>query len=118
MHEARPTGRPSAWHYRISRPGVRVHIARVNSAVGVTDALLRGVGQVMRRNNPSTGLLFLVGMFLNSYDYHGLHGLNAVLTGRRVLEWQSTIYAFIGAISSAIVFAVIAVAPSPIGMPA
>jgi urea transporter len=35
-----------------------------------------------------------------------------------VLEWQSTIYAFIGVISSAIVFAVIAVALSPIGMPA
>jgi len=40
--------------------------------------------------------------------YHGLYGFNAVLTGIalcglfRVLEWQSTIYAFIGAISSAI----------------
>jgi len=34
-----------------------------------------------------------------------------------VLEWQSTTYAFIGAIFSAIVFAVIAVALSPIGMP-
>jgi len=35
-----------------------------------------------------------------------------------VLEWQSTTYAFIGVIFSAIVFAVIAVALSPIGMPA
>ena len=56
--------------------------------------------------------------------YHGLYGFNAVLTGIalgglfRVLEWQPTIYAFIGAIFSAIVFAVIAVALSPIGMPA
>src|SRR5215470_4143222 len=56
--------------------------------------------------------------------YHGLYGFNAVLTGIalgglfRVLEWQSTIYAFIGAIFSAIVFAVIAVALSPIGTPA
>ena len=56
--------------------------------------------------------------------YHGLYGFNAVLTGSAlgglfmVLEWQSTIYAFIGAIFSAIVFAVIAVALSPIGMPA
>jgi urea transporter len=56
--------------------------------------------------------------------YHGLYGFNAVLTGIAlgglfmVLEWQSTIYAFIGAISSAIVFAIITVALSPIGMPA
>jgi len=56
--------------------------------------------------------------------YHGLYGFNAVLTAIAlgglfmVLEWQSTIYAFIGAIFSAIVFAVIAVALSPIGMPA
>ena len=55
---------------------------------------------------------------------HGLYGFNAVLTGIalgglfRVLEWQSTIYAFIGAIFSAIVFAVIAIALSSIGMPA
>ena len=35
-----------------------------------------------------------------------------------VLEWQATIYAFIGVIFSAIVFAVVAVASSPIGMPA
>jgi urea transporter len=32
----------------------------VNPAVGVTDTLLRGVGQVMLQNNPMTGLLFLV----------------------------------------------------------
>ena len=56
--------------------------------------------------------------------YHGLYGFNAVLTAIALgglfmlLEWQSTIYAFIGAIFSAIVFAVIAVALSPIGMPA
>ena len=56
--------------------------------------------------------------------YHGLYGFNAVLTGIalgglfRVLEGQSTIYAFIGVIFSAIVLAVIAVALSPIGMPA
>ena len=65
--------------------------------------------------------------------YHGLYGFNAVLTaialgGRpdglacprrfRVRSWSSTIYAFIGAIFSAIVFAAITVALSPIGMSA
>jgi urea transporter len=61
------------------------------------------------------------------------YGFNAVLSGialggrpdglacpRRflVLNWWSTIYSLIGAIFSAIVFAAIAVALSPIGMPA
>jgi urea transporter len=43
--------------------------------VGVIDTLLRGVGQVMLQNNPITGLLFLVGIFINSYKY----GLTALL---------------------------------------
>jgi hypothetical protein len=60
--------------------------------------------------------------------YHGLYGLNAVLTGIALggrphglagrlrfllLNWRSTIYALIGTIFSAIVFAAIAVALSP-----
>jgi urea transporter len=54
--------------------------------------------------------------------YHGLYGFNAVLTGIAlgglflVLKWRSTIYALIGVILSAIVFAAIAVALAPIGM--
>jgi len=56
--------------------------------------------------------------------YHGLYGFNAVLTGIAlgglflVLKWRSTIYALIGVIFSAIVFAAIVVALAPIGMPA
>jgi urea transporter len=56
--------------------------------------------------------------------YHGLYGFNAVLTGIAlggrflVLNWRSMIYASIGTIFSAIVFAAIAIALSPIGMPA
>ena len=56
--------------------------------------------------------------------YHGVYGFNGVLTAIAlgdvflVLNWRSTIYALIGAIFSAIVFAAIAVALSPIGMPA
>ena len=41
-------------------------MAPVKPAVGVIDTLLRGVGQVMFQNNPITGLLFLVGIFINS----------------------------------------------------
>jgi urea transporter len=41
-------------------------LAQRSPAVGVVDALLRGVGQVMFQNNPLTGLLFLVGIFVNS----------------------------------------------------
>jgi urea transporter len=40
--------------------------ARGNPAVGVVDALLRGVGQVMFQNNPLTGAIFLVGILVNS----------------------------------------------------
>jgi urea transporter len=41
-------------------------LAQRNPAVGAVDALLRGTGQVMFQNNPLTGLLFLVGIFINS----------------------------------------------------
>jgi urea transporter len=92
-------------------------MAHVNPAVGVIDALLRGVGQVMFQNNPITGLLFLVGIFINSYKYgltallglvvatfaayllgadrtlirNGLFGFNGVLTGIALsvfLQWD------------------------------
>jgi urea transporter len=46
-------------------------IAQSNPAVGVVDTLLRGVGQVMFQNNPLTGLLFLVGIFVNSLKFGG-----------------------------------------------
>jgi urea transporter len=46
-------------------------IAESNPAVGVVDTLLRGVGQVMFQNNPLTGLLFLVGIFVNSFKFGG-----------------------------------------------
>jgi urea transporter len=42
-----------------------------NPAVGVVDALLRGIGQVMFQNNPLTGLLFLVGILVNSPKFAG-----------------------------------------------
>src|ERR671914_827347 len=46
-------------------------MAERNPAVGVVDTLLRGVGQVMFQNNPVTGLLFLVGIFVNSFKLGG-----------------------------------------------
>jgi urea transporter len=46
-------------------------MAQRNPAVAVVDTLLRGVGQVMFQNNPLTGLLFLVGIFVNSLKFGG-----------------------------------------------
>jgi len=42
------------------------HLAQENPFVGFLDTLLRGCGQVMFQNNPLTGLLFLVGILVNS----------------------------------------------------
>ena len=46
-------------------------LAQRSPAVGAVDALLRGVGQVMFQNNPLTGLLFLVGILVNSLELAG-----------------------------------------------
>ena len=53
-------------------------LARENVAVGFVDTLLRGTGQVMFQNNPITGLLFLVGIFYNSYQL-GIAGVIGLL---------------------------------------
>jgi urea transporter len=46
-------------------------LTQTNPAVAGIDALLRGTGQVMFQNNPITGLLFLVGIFVNSAKLGG-----------------------------------------------
>src|SRR5262245_61666464 len=92
-------------------------LAPMNPAIEAVGSLLRGVGQVMFQNNPITGLLFLVGIFINSYEYglsallglvvatlaayllgadrtlirNGLFGFNGVLTGIALsvfLQWD------------------------------
>src|SRR5262245_45901801 len=50
----------------------------MNPLIEVIDSLLRGVGQVMFQNNPTTGLLFLVGIFISS-DQSGLSALLGLL---------------------------------------
>jgi len=94
-----------------------IHLAHMNPAIEVVDSLLRGVGQVMFQNNPIAGLLFLVGIFINSSEYglsallglvvatlaayllgadrplirNGLFGFNGVLTGIALsvfLQWN------------------------------
>lgn len=45
------------------------HLSEENVVVGFVDTLLRGTGQVMFQNNPITGLLFLIGIFYNSYQF-------------------------------------------------
>lgn len=53
-------------------------LVRKNVAVGFVDTLLRGTGQVMFQNNPITGLLFLIGIFYNSYQL-GIAGVIGLL---------------------------------------
>jgi Urea transporter len=53
-------------------------LAQRNPIVGFVDTLLRGCGQVMFQNNPLTGLLFLVGIFVNS-AFLGIAGLIGLL---------------------------------------
>lgn len=54
-------------------------------ALAVVDALLRGTGQVMFQNNPLTGLLFLIGIFVNS-PLLGVAGLLG-LAGSTLTAW-------------------------------
>lgn len=42
------------------------HLSNENALIGFVDSLLRGCGQVMFQNNPLTGLLILIGIFVNS----------------------------------------------------
>lgn len=51
----------------------------------VQDTLLRGVGQVMLQNNALTGLLFLIGIFYNSWIM-GLGAMLGVLVSTLVAE--------------------------------
>ena len=62
-------------------------LTRTNPAVASIDALLRGTGQVMFQNNPLTGLLFLIGIFVNSAKLGGagLLGLAASTLAAYVL---------------------------------
>jgi hypothetical protein len=61
-----------------------------HAAVGAIDILLRGVGQVMFQNNPITGLLFLVGIFINSYEC-GLTALLGVVVAAYLLGADRTL---------------------------
>ena len=55
------------------------HLSQENEAVSFVDTLLRGTGQVMFQNNPITGLLFLIGIFINSYQL-GIAGIIGLLS--------------------------------------
>lgn len=100
------------------------YLAQENPLVGFLDTLLRGCGQVMFQNNPLTGLLFLVGIFVNSallglagvigllvstltamllrgdraLIRAGLFGYNGILTGIGLaffLRWNATLVVYI-----------------------
>jgi urea transporter len=143
-------------------PDVRIlpHTALRNAATGagavgltpvnMTNALFRGIGEVMFQDKLATGVIFLFAILVNSRIsalfaflgsalgaltawtigasgvavFHGLYGFNSVLTGIAlgglfyVLTWRSAVYALVGAIITAVVFAAIALFLAPIGMPA
>jgi urea transporter len=69
--------------------------ARGSPVVGVVDALLRGVGQVMFQNNPLTGAIFLVGILVNSPKLAGagLLGLAASTLAAYLLGADRTLIA-------------------------
>lgn len=104
----------------------------VRSPVGsFVEAVLRGVGQVMLQDNPLTGAIFLVGIFLSSTTAglyallgtavatatamlagvdraavrHGLYGFNGTLTGIALSAYATHGYARFGYV----VFACVAV---------
>jgi urea transporter len=68
-------------------------LTQTNPAVASIDALLRGTGQVMFQNNPLTGLLFLVGIFVNSAKLGGagLVGLAASTVAAYLLGADRTL---------------------------
>jgi urea transporter len=69
------------------------NLAQRSAVVGAVDALLRGVGQVMFQNNPMTGLLFLVGILVNSPKLAGagLLGLGASTLAAYLLGTDRTL---------------------------
>lgn len=100
------------------------HLAQENPLLGILDTLLRGCGQVMFQNNPLTGLLILVGIFVNSALFGlagviglivstltalilgadrtmiraGLFGYNGILTGIGLaffVQWNATLIVYI-----------------------
>ncbi len=107
---------------RLASPWER--LAQENPFVGFLDTLLRGTGQVMFQNNPLTGLLILIGIFVNSALFGiagvlglivstltavllradhgliraGLFGYNGILTGIGLaffLRWNGTLVIYI-----------------------
>lgn len=55
-------------------------VVKNNPVLAFVDATLRGVGQVMFQNNTYTGLLFLIGIFVNSYVFGIAAIVGAVLS--------------------------------------
>jgi urea transporter len=91
-------------------------LVRETVAVGFVDTLLRGTGQVMFQNNPIAGLLFLLGIFYNSYQLGiaGVIGLLASTVAAMVLGAdrnliRAGLFGFNGILTALL---------SPLGMPA
>lgn len=66
-----------------------LHVRQVLSHPGwrFADSVLRGVGQVMMQNNPLTGFLFLLGLFISDW----VSGLSALL-GTIIATWTAMLF--------------------------
>jgi urea transporter len=60
--------------------------ADANPVVGFVDELLRGIGQVMFQNSPLTGLFFLIGLFVGSWE-SGLYALFGTAISTLTAHW-------------------------------
>ena len=79
--------------------------------VGFVDAILRGIGQVMLQNNSFTGLLFLAGVFYNSFLFGlamllgtGVSTLSAMLLGVERAQIRAGLFGFNGALVAIALF--------------
>jgi hypothetical protein len=85
------------------------------------DSCLRGIGQVCFTNNPVTGLLILVAMFIGEawLGFAGALGLVVSVGGVFfVLTWRSGVLAVACAVFAAMLFGAIASLFTPWGLPA
>jgi urea transporter len=62
------------------------HAVVTNPVVGFVDEVLRGIGQVMFQNSPITGVFFLIGFFVGSWEF-GVYALFGTAVATLTARW-------------------------------
>lgn len=62
------------------------HASEANPVIGFVDELLRGMGQVMFQNSPITGLFFLIGFFVGSWEF-GIYAIVGTAVSTLTARW-------------------------------